>query len=292
MSGQRVSGTRKLFDQECPCGSGLRSMRCCWVGRERWYKHPARVVPTPKLSIHEKCYCAFTESCGTKITKEHFISRSILERIANGRRFITFNRVRDGASISSNIGIDSFSAKVLCDVHNTMLSPLDKAADDVFKRLEVLARVISNVKEIQFADFFAIASGHDIERWIAKVFLGLIAAKQIHSQTGRVIQLNEVPNEIFDCVVQGLALPSPLGLHMQSFVGQDRSLSGFSFSTIQLTDGSDDVGGLFLNLGLMNFVLITSYQHGKTFQVEHLYRRQSFAFNGGPPIRLRMLFTY
>jgi hypothetical protein len=66
-----------------------------------------------------------------------------------------------------------------------------------------------------------------------------------------------------------------------------------SFGTIQLTDGSDSVGGFMLSLGVMNFVLVTSPKYGQAFQDQNWHRHQALAWNVHQGrIRIGYLFTY
>ena len=79
---------------------------------------------------------------------------------------------------------------------------------------------------------------------------------------------------------------------MHTYIGQLRSRS-LSFSTIQLTDGSDDVGGLMLSLGLMNFVLVTSPDYGQVFRDDSWYYHQALSWNVRKGrSRISYLFTY
>jgi len=245
-------------------------------------------------SVHEKCYLSPTGNCGAKITREHFISRNILERIATSTlKFENMGHFFGGKS-SVEVGIDAFSAKVLCDAHNSALSALDEEAGSAFSKVEDLGRdlILVNAAEKVVKSFY-LSSGIDLERWMVKVYCGLVAAGKIRGIGGTVVRRDTIPLCFFESLLGRSTLGSPLGLHMHSFVGQKRSVGGFTFATIQLTDGSDGVGGLMLSLGLMNLVLVTSPGFGQTFTEPTWYRHPTLLFNVRQNgCRVAYLFTY
>jgi hypothetical protein len=229
------------------------------------------------------------------MTREHFISENVLEKMAtNTLRFENAGHFFGGKQ-TVEIGIDDFCAKVLCDKHNPALSDLDAAAGTAFSTIEALAKdcvEFANLERRSLSQFH-LSSGVDIERWLIKVYCGLVAAKKVRSSSGRIIERDTLQPDLLNALVGTDSLGSPLGLYMHTFVGQQRSLGGLSFATIQLTDGSDEVGGLMLSLGLMNFVLVTSDKYNLTFRDPNWYRHQTLAWNAKRgSVRLAYLFTY
>lgn len=199
-----------------------------------------------------------------------------------------------GGKETVEIGIDSFSAKVLCDKHNNALSPLDSAAGRAFERFDCLSKeIIGTLQRNERHQNLHLVSGVDFERWMIKVYCGLVAAGKIKSASGKPIGKNDVPEVFYQSLIAPVILPSPLGLYMHSYAGQQRQTSGLSFGTIKITDGSDGVGGLMLSLGMMNFVLIASTDFGVGFSESTWYRHQEVAANiRQRGSRLALLFTY
>jgi hypothetical protein len=228
------------------------------------------------------------------MSKEHFISRNILEKITKNDKLKFENAGHFfGGKSSVEIGIDGFASKVLCDNHNSALSALDAAAGATFQRIEELTKDLVGVlvKGCNLNSFH-VASGIDMERWMIKVFCGLAAAGKIRSVSGRIEQLSSLPHELFEALMGATLLEAPLGLYMHNFDGQIRK-PGLLFATIMLTDGSDQVGGLRLNLGVMNFVLVTSQRYNQTFNEPTWYRHQTLVWNiKHKSSRMRFLFTY
>lgn len=293
-----IPWTRQLFNNECPCGSGDKSYGCCWRGDGKWEKTPVGAINLPQAlkhpSTNDCCYLSSYGDCSSKITREHFISRNILERITTDKLTIENAGHIFGGKNRVKIGIDAFAAKVLCDVHNPALSSLDTAAGVAFSTIEALTKDIAKIADPTAAiRSFHISSGIDIERWLIKVYCGLVAAEKIRSSSGRILQRSVLPSYLFDALLGISSLPTPLGLYQHTFVGQTRRLGGISIGTIQLTEGSDDVGGLLLNLGPINLVLITSTAFGQSFKEPNWYRHPTFLFNVKQGnCRIAYLLTY
>jgi len=224
------------------------------------------------------CYLSRMSTCTAKMSREHFISRSILEKLTKAT--LRFENAAHffGGNNQVEIGIDAFASKVLCDNHNSVLSPLDAAAGAAFQRIEELTKDIIGAGRGYNLNSFHVVSGIDIERWMIKVFCGLVAAGKIRSASGRLVEPGSLPQILLEALMGRTLLEAPLGLYMHTFVGQIRK-SGLSFGTIKLTDGSDQVGGLLLSLGVMNLVLITSQRYTQTFNEPSWYRHQTLSFN-------------
>jgi hypothetical protein len=215
--------------------------------------------------------------CGEKITREHFVSRNILERITTDTLHFENARHFFGGKDVTEIGIDAFSAKVLCDQHNSRLTDLDTSAGLALESIESLADDFSRLNTLK-SDSFRLCSGIDMERWMVKVYCGLVAAKKIRSKSGQMLKGTELDPQLLQALVGNIALPAPMGLYIHRFAGQTVAAKRLQFGTIQLT-GSDGVGGFMLSLGVMNFVLVTSQRYGETFYEKNWYRHQELAWN-------------
>jgi hypothetical protein len=252
-------------------------------------------IETPETNFkHERCYLSSLGNCGTKMTKEHFISRNILERITTST--LKFENAAHffGGKATVEIGVDTFSSKVLCDNHNSALSALDTAAGLAFSTIESLAAdLVRHAAGPAPLISFHIASGLDMERWLLKVYCGLIAAGKIQTLSGNVLQRDPLEPWLLQSLMGNALLCAPLGLYTHAFSGQRLQSGRISFGTIKLTDGSDEVGGLMLSLGIMNFVLITSPKFGLAFTDPNWYRHQTLGWNVRQGrSRLAFLFTY
>jgi hypothetical protein len=261
----------------------------------RWEKTPVGPIEMVETEFaNKRCYLSSLGNCSTKISKEHFISRNILEKITSSTLKIENAAHFFGGKSTLKIGIDAFASKVLCDHHNSALSSLDTVAGLAFARIESLtADALRSATARDATRSLYIVSGIDIERWLLKVYCGLVAAKKIRTQSGAILLEDPLQTYLLSSLMGYASLCSPLGLHIHSFPGQQLQSGRISFSTIMLTDGSDQVGGLMLSLGLINFVLITSPKFGETFTEPNWYRHQALAWNVRQGrTRLAFLFTY
>ena len=72
----------------------------------------------------------------------------------------------------------SLTSKILCDRHNSALSPLDAEAGKLFVALaEIDATLADAAPPAPPRDY--LISGADLERWLLKVLLGICHAKGI-----------------------------------------------------------------------------------------------------------------
>ena len=147
-----------------------------------------------------------------RMTREHFVSRNILEKITSDKLRFKMPRTSSEEKDTVEIGIDGFASKVLCDNHNSALSPLDAAVGAAFQRIEDLTKDIIRVSENRYSlNAFHVASGIDMERWMIKVFCGLVAAGKIRSASGCIVQPTSLPHELLQALIGATLLKPPLG---------------------------------------------------------------------------------
>ncbi len=123
------------------------------------------------------------------------MSRNILARITTNRLKIENAGLFFKGKERVEIGVDDFVAKVLCDTYNKALGPLDAAAGLVFSTIEALVNDVANIADGGMAlDCFHLSSGIDIERWLIKVYCGLVAAGKIRSLSGQILKRSALPH--------------------------------------------------------------------------------------------------
>ncbi len=149
----------------CPCGSRRPFIQCCRVP-DGWATKKASTTPRPPNTgaTLARCYAACLNDCGNAISREHFISKSILACLANSgpqpltARGFAWQKSGTGCVVSPN----SLAARILCDRHNPILSDLDAAA----------LRLFTVFQQNSIGPHFF--NGHDIERWLLKVMAGAL----------------------------------------------------------------------------------------------------------------------
>lgn len=158
----------------CPCGSDIKAKFCCLRGK-LWYKAAGKLEPPGPMTgfSNPACYARSTNDCDQKITREHFISKSVLENIGDGKTSKISGLKWQKPQTFTVVGTKALTANVLCERHNNAFSPLDVAA----------MRLTRAIDEFQTGQRNSVAtiepevrlfSGLDIEGWMLKTLIGLI----------------------------------------------------------------------------------------------------------------------
>lgn len=148
----------------CPCESGRKGAGCCFNDGS-WHKAATR-IPHRKSSglVTSGCYASSLRDCdGQGLSREHFISRALLEEIGGSFEISGYSHVPDGKFLSPK----SFNSKILCKRHNSLLSDLDFEGARLFRALK---RYL-----VSGQGGFYLFSGDDLERWMMKMLVGLVA---------------------------------------------------------------------------------------------------------------------
>lgn len=155
----------------CPCGSGSLLESCC-LRDGRVVPKRAHVRRPVGSGTHARCYARGLSGCSSKITLEHFISRSVLARL-DPQGAVT---VEGMASTPYRASIETLGGKILCSAHNSALDPLDRVGKAFYEEIAgAPARLRSGTGPSQRV---TLLNGHDLERWFMKVLLGFVCTKE------------------------------------------------------------------------------------------------------------------
>ena len=177
----------------CPCESGLAPSACCRRSGGRWYKVPDPFEPAPPLTgfAHPQCYLHPTYDCSETLENEHYVTATVLRTIGSTLRVSGFSWVKE--SISRDIPVEQFTARVLCSRHNRALSPIDTQGGRFVRWIRDFCNSSTPPSRAR-----VLFSGHDVERWCPKTFLGLMAAGTLKSGPGQVIRRVSVSPQVID----------------------------------------------------------------------------------------------
>lgn len=156
-----------IENSSCRCGSGNLSKICCYKNHS-WHKRPTAVDlrSTAFNDEHKDCYLRELKNCSSKISREHLVSKSVLDVIEKTGLVVGgFHWLPKDQEAS--IGKASLVAKCLCQAHNSALSPLDSVAGKFFSAIEMC-----DLNRTHPQKHF-LFSGHDIERWCLKTLLAM-----------------------------------------------------------------------------------------------------------------------
>ena len=160
----------------CPCESGWVIASCCFDPSDGALRKKVQSIqpPAPQTNFaHTGCYLRETNNCSTDISREHYISASVLEQLAVTDKTILLSGVPFLAHGETKaLPVQSLTAKILCQRHNSALSPLDQEAGQFFK---MLTRAMMSKAKGQgtIKKQLWLASGTALELWMLKVTCGL-----------------------------------------------------------------------------------------------------------------------
>jgi hypothetical protein len=192
-----------LHTQLCPCRSGWMIASCCLDKTDGKLRKRVQPLPPPGPSTnfsHPGCYLRGTCDCSQDISREHYVSASLLRQI--GSAITIFGAPWLAAGETKSFAIDNLTSKILCRRHNEALSPLDQEAGNFFRSLaQALADLERNSTSRK--PNFHLASGTALELWMLKVACGVyfsaIAAKDnVRLSQTHTIDLTKVRRAFFE----------------------------------------------------------------------------------------------
>ena len=124
---------------------------------------------------HPQCYAKCLGDCSRSISREHYVSESILNRISTTGGLLVSGMPWQAAGAAQEISPNGLASKILCEKHNSVLSDLDAAALNLFGVLDQIGHDIGKVKQGSIG-WVRTFEGTHIERWLLKVTLGVVAA--------------------------------------------------------------------------------------------------------------------
>lgn len=194
------------LEAPCPCESGLPTNSCCLTPKGIATKAASTFPPGSKTGYSRQgCYAAFFNDCGSKLSKEHYLSESILKILNQKER----GGLRVGGlpwqegDISQPISPKSLTARILCERHNSALSNLDSMAVRLFRTFDNIAGNTENK--------LCLFNGHDIERWLLKVLCGMFVSNNLNP--GRPVQ-KDIPLQWIEVLFQARGFDSGQGLYV------------------------------------------------------------------------------
>jgi hypothetical protein len=123
---------------------------------------------------HPRCYANADANCSTKISKEHFISASLLRKLELNNKAKIAGLAWQEPEKFDLVPVQGLASNILCERHNSALSRLDSLINAFATSIRSFDRAPAT-KHVKF-------SGSDIERWMLKCLLGLSVSKNIKSQ--------------------------------------------------------------------------------------------------------------
>ena len=176
-----------LFSDPCPCGSGRR-IDACHLDFDGQFRKPRPDLEPPGNRTgfsHAGCYLRQTHNCSEDISREHYISRSVLSQLNSVLDISGMPWMQEGKAQKFLYKISL--RRFWCSRHNSALAPLDEEAALFFgKLIEILTNL--ERKSLARRPKLYLIGGDALELWMLKLACGVYHA--IGSHEGNLTQSN------------------------------------------------------------------------------------------------------
>lgn len=241
-------------NENCPCRSGKRSIACCMRSNYVLVKEPVTISPpAPKSNYsHPQCFLSSSSDCSEKISREHYLSESVLKAYSPNGKSINVKGVHwKPKNIFTSVPIDSLVVKGLCRRHNAALSSLD----NVVKILaEELRSIDSGFNTKGYQGTHLLLAGEDIERWILKTVVGMSLSKNIRHD-GLPANLPENIN-LSGIILGNADFPEGTGLHCRVNHGKNTYLNNSLSVSPNVIQETQELHSVDLSIGGCSFLLL------------------------------------
>lgn len=151
-----------------------------------------------------KCYARADRNCSTKISKEHFISETLLRQIHLNNTAKIAGLKWQLKETFNVIPLSRLASSILCERHNNALSPLDACMGSFAQAIGDYDAALMSNNTVDASEQRTFC-GDDIERWMVKCLLGLTASKNLNS--------TNLKAECVDLLFANIAWPESWGLY-------------------------------------------------------------------------------
>lgn len=129
-----------LESDPCPCRSGRSFSKCCLGVDLQLRPAGSRTTPKPPRTgeSNPRCYASILNDCSATISREHYLSKCVLEMLSESNMIALENFRVQGAEGTKLVSLASLTGKILCDRHNSALSALDTIASGFYKTYETI----------------------------------------------------------------------------------------------------------------------------------------------------------
>jgi len=221
----------------CPCGSGESASRCCLTEAGSRHKVQASTTPpSPRTQFSlESCYANRLADCSSKLSREHYISESLLHHLNRDNK-LKVSGLPWVEGEGQVLPPSAFASRMLCTRHNSALSPLDAIAVRLFEAFDERGATGSD------QHLLYLFSGHDLERWLLKILYGITCSKNLTLDGKPDLSIPKYWLEIlfgeaqfpdqqglYVCKSRGHLFEGPNGLQLQAITGRGR-LTGMGLS--------------------------------------------------------------
>jgi hypothetical protein len=153
------------------------SKECCWQPNGTLKPAECDTRPKPPKTGYSNpgCYAAILKDCSVEISKEHYISRSALEKLTDNRLVNLRGLPWIDPGGTRSLPFLSLESRILCVRHNNALSPIDAVGSRLFDTMINENEDLMKQYGLK-SDSAVLFNGHDIEKFLIKIMLGVMAS--------------------------------------------------------------------------------------------------------------------
>ena len=186
----------------------------------------------------KKCWANKYSPCNGKLSREHYISKSIFEQ-----QFIYVKGLNWCKDEEKKISIGKLTRKVLCEHHNNILSSVDQAGINAIRIFEQL--IPDQHRPTRTPPDSYVIDGLNFERWLLKTAINLTYQGEMHLGFGMTDSLpGQPPPYLLQVVFGDLPFTHKMGLYTLCYdtvekfrvgsisftpIHQDKKIGGFLF---------------------------------------------------------------
>jgi hypothetical protein len=164
---------------------------------------------------HPECYARNLGGCATRVNREHYISEGILELVEEGpdkpsSTVQVFGLAFQQSNAVQSLGVSGLTAKILCENHNTSLSPYDSAGKAMFLAMQSLDSAAGKPAAPTVTHR---VDGDALERWMLKALFGGLYSGNFRVTPAMTMKEVCPPLELLEILFGRAAFPHRQGLY-------------------------------------------------------------------------------
>lgn len=167
---------------------------------------------------HPRCYGGAAEDCSERISREHWLTGSIITAIRNDGTNLVASGLPWLNGKSAQLSVTSMASNILCERHNNSLSSIDAVAEKFFLATRSDQQSLADAEHTERSeDTLVLCQGPILELWMLKLFWGALASKSLGSNGAPVPALrSDIDLRNFtDILWRGAEWPDGWGLYMR-----------------------------------------------------------------------------
>ncbi|MCO5142093.1 MAG: hypothetical protein M9962_03275 [Oligoflexia bacterium] len=186
------------------------------------------------------CYANNLGFCAGNISREHYISKAILEKFV----YVNSNGIPWIPGENKKLSADALTTKCLCRFHNAYLAPLDDFSEKFF------TQALNFLSEDSTA---TIIYGPALERYILKILYGMLGTGRLKNKKGEILTASDLDIKWLHCLFGLQSFPKGTGLYVNFQEGTIITIE--KKMDVSILEIDDRIGGIRISICGIEFYL-------------------------------------